>query len=60
MSDFFEIDEQKKTLKVLNLDELSIEDLEKYIQELKFEISRVQDEIKIKTASKSNAEKFFK
>ena len=33
MIDFFEIDESNKTIKILNLDDLSIEDLNKYILE---------------------------
>ena len=37
MSDFFEIDETKKTIRNLNLDDFSIEDLHKYIEELKLE-----------------------
>ena len=32
MIDFFEIDESNKTIKILNLDDLSIEDLNKYIK----------------------------
>jgi len=35
MTDFFEIDEKNKTIKILNLDEFSIEDLSKYLNELK-------------------------
>ena len=35
MTDFFEIDEKNKTIKILNLDEFSIEDLSKYLKELK-------------------------
>ena len=32
MSDFFEVDEKYKTIKILNLDEFSIEDLNNYIE----------------------------
>ena len=60
MTDFFEVDEKQKTVKVLNLDDFSIEDLQKYIYELQTEIIRVQDEIKKKENLKLNAEKFFK
>ena len=60
MTDFFEIDEKKKTIKTLNLDDFSIEDLKKYIDELKAEIERVELEIKKKESLKKNAEKFFK
>jgi len=60
MIDFFEIDEKQKTVKILNLDDFSIEDLQNYISELQTEILRVKDEIKKKENSKLNAEKFFK
>tara|TARA_B100001778_G_scaffold52895_1_gene40038 strand:- start:409 stop:591 length:183 start_codon:yes stop_codon:yes gene_type:complete len=60
MTDFFEIDEKQKTVKILNLDDFSIEDLQNYISELQTEILRVQDEIKKKENLKLNAEKFFK
>ena len=60
MTDFFEIDEKQKTVKILNLDDFSVEDLQNYISELQTEIVRVQDEIKKKKDLKLNAEKFFK
>ena len=60
MTDFFEIDEKQKTIKILNLDDFSIEDLQNYISELQTEILRVQDEIKKKENLKLDAEKFFK
>ena len=60
MIDFFEIDEKQNTVKVLNLDDFSVEDLQNYISELQTEILRVQDEIKKKENLKLNAEKFFK
>ena len=60
MTDFFEVDEKQKTVKILNLDDFSIEDLQNYISELQIEIQRVQDEIKKKENLKLNAEKFFK
>ena len=60
MTDFFEVDEKQKTVKILNLDDFSVEDLQNYISELQTEILRVQDEIKKKENSKLNAEKFFK
>ena len=60
MTDFFEVDEKQKTVKILNLDDFSVEDLQNYISELKTEILRVQDEIKKKENLKLNAEKFFK
>tara|TARA_B100000575_G_C23043498_1_gene600599 strand:- start:678 stop:860 length:183 start_codon:yes stop_codon:yes gene_type:complete len=60
MTDFFEIDENKKTIKTLNLDDFSIEDLKKYINELKEEIARVKKEIEMKDDFKKKAEDFFK
>ncbi len=60
MTDFFEIDEDKKTVKVLNLDDLSIEDLDRYIEELKSEIKRVDVELKKKISQIKAADKFFK
>ena len=59
MTDFFEVDEKQKTVKILNLDDFSVEDLQNYISELQTEIQRVQDEIKKKENLKLNAEKFF-
>ncbi len=60
MTDFFEIDEKDKTVKILNLDDFSVEDLHIYISELQIEILRAEDEIKKKENLKLNAEKFFK
>ena len=60
MTDFFEVDEKQKTVKILNLDDFSIEDLQSYISQLETEISRVKKEIKNKQNLKLNAEKFFK
>ena len=60
MTDFFEVDEKQKTVKILNLDDFSVEDLQNYISELQTEIIRVQGEIKKKENLKLNAEKFFK
>ena len=60
MKDFLEVDEKQKTVKILNLDDFSVEDLQNYISELQTEILRVQDEIKKKENLKLNAEKFFK
>ena len=60
MTDFFEVDEKQKTVKILNLDDFSVEDLQNYISQLQTEILRVQDEIKKKENLKLNAEKFFR
>ena len=60
MSDFLEIDEKKKTIKKLNLEDLSIENLKEYILELQEEIKRIKTEIDLKQSSITDAEKYFK
>ena len=60
MDDFLEIDEKKKTINALNLDDFSVEDLEKYISELNKEILRVIEEINKKNKLKKEAKQFFK
>jgi len=60
MDDFLEIDEKKKTINTLNLDDFSVEDLDKYILELNKEILRVKEEINKKNILKKEAQNFFK
>ena len=60
MRDFLEYEETKKTIKALNLDDFSIEDLNKYILELNDEIDRVNNEIEKKSELLSEAQKYFK
>jgi len=60
MTNFLEIDEIKKTVKALDLDDFSVEELDKYITELKNEIKRVNKEIGKKSKLLNNAEKYFK
>ena len=60
MDDFLEIDEKKKTINSLNLDDFSVEDLNKYTSELNKEISRAKEEINKKNKLKKEAQKFFK
>ena len=60
MSDFLEIDEKNKTIKKLNLEDFSIENLKLYITELKGEIQRTKAEIELKRSSISEANKYFK
>ena len=60
MDDFLEIDEKKKTINTLNLDDFSVEDLNKYILELNKEILRVKEEINKKNKLKKEAQIFFK
>ena len=60
MTDFLEFEENKKTIKKLNLEDLSIENLKEYILELEEEIMRVNGEIELKNKSIREAEKYFK
>jgi len=60
MTDFLEINEKEKTIKSLNLEDLSIENLKQYIFELQEEIKRVKEEIGLKESSINEAEKYFK
>ena len=59
MNEFLEYDENKKSIKSLNLDDFSIEDLDKYIFELKDEIDRVNMEKVKKKKLISEAENIF-
>tara|TARA_B100000579_G_C22591632_1_gene738330 strand:- start:76 stop:258 length:183 start_codon:yes stop_codon:yes gene_type:complete len=60
MDDFLEIDEKKKTIKSLNLDDFSVEELTNYITQLEDEINRVKEEIVKKNNVIEEAGKFFK
>jgi len=60
MTDFLEINKKEKTIKSLNLDDLSIDNLKKYIFELQEEINIAQEEIGLKESSINEAEKYFK
>ena len=60
MTNFLEFEENKKTIKKLNLEDLSIENLKEYILELEEEIMRVKGEIELKNNSINEAEKYFK
>ena len=55
-----EFDDKKKTIKSLNLDDFSVEDLKEYINELTKELERVKLEIIKKNKLQSEAEKLFK
>ena len=60
MNEFLEYEENKKTIKSLNLDDFSVEDLDKYISELNDEIEKVKiDRVKKKKLI-SEAESIFK
>ena len=60
MTNFLEIEEKKKTVNSMNLDDFSVEDLKKYINQLEVEINRAKDEILKKNNLLNEAEKFFK
>ena len=60
MNEFLEYEENKKSIKSLNLDDFSVEDLDKYILELKDEIDRVNMEKVKKRNLISEAESIFK
>jgi len=60
MSSFLEFEEHKKTIKSINLDDFSIEDLEEYIDSLMLEVKKAEEEIKKKLKTKDEAQKYFK
>ena len=60
MNIFLEFEEDKKTIKSINLDNFSIEDLEEYIDGLKLEVKKAEEEIKQRIKTKREAQKFFK
>ena len=60
MNEFLEYEESKKSIKSLNLDDFSVEDLDTYISELKDEIDRVSLEKDKKKKLISEAENIFK
>ncbi len=60
MVDFLEFDNEKKSVKSINLDDFSVEDLRKYIKELEDEKKRTELEIKKKINLLDEAKKFFK
>ena len=60
MNEFLEYQENKKSIKSLNLDDFSVEDLDNYILELKKEIDRVNIEKIKKKKLISDAENIFK
>ena len=60
MNEFLEYEETKQSVKSLNLDDFSIEDLDKYTLELQDEIDRVNLEKIKKKKLISEAENIFK
>ena len=60
MNEFLEYEESKKSIKSLNLDDFSVEDLDIYTLELKDEIDRVNIEKVKKKKLISEAENIFK
>ncbi|PPR45757.1 MAG: hypothetical protein CFH16_01076 [Alphaproteobacteria bacterium MarineAlpha5_Bin6] len=60
MDDFLEFDGEKKTIKSISLEDFSVEDLQKYINELKKEIERTEKELIKKNKIQEDAKKYFK
>jgi len=60
MDDLLEFDEEEKTVKSINLDDFSVEDLLDYVKELSEEINRAEEEMRKKNNLQKEAEKFFK
>ena len=60
MDDFLEFNDGKKSVKSINLDDFSVEDLRKYIKELEDEKKRTKLEMKKKNSLLEEAKKFFK
>ena len=60
MGDFLEFDDEKKSVKSINLDDFSVEDLRKYMKELEDEKKRTKLEMKKKFSLLEEAKKFFK
>ena len=60
MNEFLEYEESKQSIKSLNLDDFSIEDIDKYTLELEDEINRVNLEKIKKKKLISEAENIFK
>ena len=55
-----ELEQPKQKLEPKNLEDLSIEVLGEYIDELKVEIERVREAIRVKETARDNAGSFFK
>ena len=60
MTDFFEIDETEKTVKILNLDDLSIEEIEEMISNYRSDIKNLEILLKKKKDKIKLADDFFK
>ncbi len=60
MDDYLEFEKDTKSIKSINLDDFSVEDLKEYNEQLNKEINRVNDEIKKKLKFQAEAKKYFK
>ena len=60
MNDILEFENDKKSIKTINLDDFSIEDLLDYLQELEKEVKRAKLEIEKKKKLQEEAKRFFK
>ena len=59
MNDYLEFDSNNKSLKSINLDDFSIDELLEYIENLNKEIDRVNSDILKKRKIKEEAKKYF-
>ena len=59
MDDYLEYKIDTKTIKSINLDDYSVEDLKEYIGQLKKEIERAKGELEKKLKYQSEAKKYF-
>ena len=60
IDEYLEFEKDTKNLKSLNLDNLSINELKEYIDQLKKEVDRVNLEVQKKIKLQSKADKIFK
>ena len=58
--DWNELERPKQKIEPKNLEDLSIEVLGKYIDELNAEIERVREAVRVKKSARDNAGSFFK
>lgn len=60
IDEYLEFEKDTKNLKSLNIDNLSINELKEYIDQLKKEVDRVNLEVQKKIKLQSKADKIFK
>ena len=60
VDDYLEYEKDTKSLKSINLDDLSVKELKEYIEQLNEEVNRVNKEIEKKLKLQADAGKYFK